>query len=143
MVRTKLFCLFIAASLLSNAQMSLTWSDVQTTQFEIITNGENAGLYKPKFQKTIKPYENQEVVIAGFIVPMDIENNLYALSLNPFTSCFFCGNAGPNTVIELSFTKKQGKFLVDQYVIIKGVFKLNRDDHNELFFKITDAKIHG
>jgi hypothetical protein len=131
------------ASFLCEAQLSLTWKELQLTQFEIIAKGENTGLYKAKFQKSIKTYEDQEVVIAGFIVPMDIENNTYALSLNPFISCFFCGNAGPNTVIELTFENEQGKFLVDQYVIIKGVFKLNRDNPNELFFKITEAKIHG
>ena len=136
-------CMFLLASLFCDAQLSLTWKELQMTQFEIISKGENAGLYKAKFQKSIVDYNNQEVVISGFIVPMDIENNLYALSLNPFTSCFFCGNAGPNTVIELSFTKKQSKFLVDQYVIIKGIFMLNFDNPNELFFKITEAKIHG
>ena len=143
MVKRFLFCIFLITSFLCQAQLSLTWKELQLTQFEIIAKGENAGLYKAKFQKSIEPFENKEVVIAGFIVPVDIESNTYALSLNPFTSCFFCGNAGPNTVIELSFTKKQGKFLVDQYVIIKGIFSLNRNNPNELFFKISGAKIHG
>ena len=136
-------CLFMLGSLFCEAQFLLTWKELQMTQYEIIAKGENAGLYLAKFQESIEVYENQEVVIAGFIVPVDIEKNLYALSLNPFTSCFFCGNAGPNTVIELSFYKKQSKFLVDQYVMIKGVFSLNRNNPNELFFKISEAKIHG
>ena len=143
MVKILSVCLLSLASLFCNAQLSLSWKELQLTQFEIISKGENVGLYKAKFHKSLRAFENREVVIAGFIVPMDIEQNLYALSLNPFTSCFFCGNADPNTVIELSFIKKQSKFLVDQYVIIKGVFKLNHDNPNELFFKITEAKIHG
>ena len=143
MVKKFLVCIFLITSFICEAQFSLTWKELQLTQFEIIAKGENIGSYKANFQKSIEPFENKEVVIAGFIVPVDIESNTYALSLNPFTSCFFCGNAGPNTVIELSFAKKQGKFLVDQYVIIMGIFSLNRVNPNELFFKISEAKIHG
>lgn len=143
MVNKFFVCILLFGSFFCEAQLLLTWKELQLTQFEIIAKGEDVGLYKAKFQKSIEAFENKEVVIAGFIVPVDIESNTYALSLNPFTSCFFCGNAGPSTVIELSFIKQQGKFLVDQYVIVKGIFSLNRGNPNELFFKISEAKIHG
>lgn len=143
MLRNLVFILVVLLPWVSKAQYNLSWNELLQTQYRIISEGENVGLFTPNFPKSLQKLEGQEVVLSGYIVPMDIEGNLYALSKNPFTSCFFCGNAGPNTVIELQFPDAQGKFLVDQFLIIKGVLELNNNDPNELFFKIIDAQIHG
>ena len=51
--------------------------------------------------------------------------NYYVLSAYPYSQCFFCGNAGPETVVELSFVGKQRRLQMDQLVTIKGKLKLN------------------
>ena len=104
---------------------------------------EAGGTLIPKFPPILESqYEGQEVTISGYLIPIDVEANTYALSKNPFTSCFFCGNAGPETVIELKFDKSPGRFATDTYVMIKGVLKLNRHG-NALFFTLTHASLHG
>lgn len=125
------------------AQQTIVWQTLMLTQFETISMGSNEGLYKPNFPDVVKKLEGKEVIIAGFIIPVDMATNSYALSMSSFSSCFFCGNAGPNTVIELKFKETQDKFLVDQFVIIKGTFKLNRFNPRALFFIIEKAEIHG
>ena len=125
------------------AQKAMAWQMLQLTTYQIINEGPNQGLYKPNFPSVLEKYDGEEVMISGYIIPMDIDNNSYALSMSPFSSCFFCGNAGPNTVIELRFKEKQSKFLVDQFLMIKGIFILNENNPNALFFKITGAEIHG
>jgi hypothetical protein len=127
----------------SYGQKILAWQVLTLTQYSIISEGSDEGLYKPKFPDILLKYETPEVSISGYIIPMDIDNNTYALSMTPFSSCFFCGNAGPNTALELSFKEKQNKFLVDQFVIIKGKLILNRYNPHQLFFKITNAEIEG
>ncbi|MDZ7845758.1 MAG: hypothetical protein U5L96_02695 [Owenweeksia sp.] len=99
--------------------------------------------YNPKFPAVLQTqFENREVAIAGYLIPIDIEAQKYALSKNPFTSCFFCGGAGPETVIELRFAEPPGRFATDEYLMIKGNLHLNRSGSG-LFFILNDAEIHG
>ena len=142
-MRKTLIILLIVASNAAFAQKTLAWQVLQLTTYQIINDGPNQGLYKPNFPSILEKYDGEEVMISGYIIPMDIDNNSYALSMSPFSSCFFCGNAGPNTVIELRFKEKQSKFLVDQFLMIKGVFILNENNPNALFFKIINTEFNG
>ena len=142
-MRNYLLIFLLSGFYWANAQKVLAWPMLTLTQFHIINEGPNQGLYEPKFPQILEKYDGEEVTISGYIIPMDIDNNSYALSMSPFSSCFFCGNAGPNTVIELRFKEKQSKFLVDQFLMIKGTFILNKNNPNALFFKILNAEFNG
>lgn len=125
------------------AQKPLVWQLLGLTTYRNDFQENEVPTYNPVFPSILETqYEGEEVVISGYIIPIDIENNKYALSKNPFTSCFFCGNAGPETVIELKFLKSPGRFATDEYLMIKGVLVLNRNN-NGLFFTIRDAELHG
>ena len=125
------------------SQISLSWSDLAKTTYKTLSDDRHFGLYQANFNKELLSLEGKEVVLAGFVLPMDIQQNTFALSSSPFENCFFCGNAEPNSVVELNFKKKQSKFLVDQFIIVKGILKLNRNNPNELFFKIIKVEIYG
>lgn len=134
--------LFISASALS-AQKPLVWQMLGMTTYQTDPD-QNGGLeYIPQFPAVLESqYEGQEVTISGYLIPIDLEAGKYALSKNPFTSCFFCGNAGPETVIELRFPKPPGRFATDEYVMVKGILQLNRDGRG-LFFVLRNVEIHG
>ncbi|MCR9154712.1 MAG: hypothetical protein ACPGVV_00775 [Croceimicrobium sp.] len=122
------------------AQKALAWPVLAMTNYE---QDPMSGLYTPDFPSILEEhYEDQEVVIAGYLIPVDIEANTYALSKNPFSACFFCGNAGPETVIELKFDKDPGRFATDKYLPIKGTLRLNRNGSG-LFFTLLNAQISG
>lgn len=144
MFKTLLYLAIILLPSLGWSQKSLVWQVLgMTTYNNDFKDGEDSGMLIPNFPSIlITQYEGQEVVISGYIIPIDIESNKYALSKNPFTSCFFCGNAGPETVIELRFTDPPGRFVTDEYLMIKGILELNRDGTG-LFFTLTNAEIHG
>ena len=101
------------------------------------------GLYEPTFPSWLDKYKNQEVVIQGYLVPVDVEGNKYALSRYAFSSCFFCGNAAPNTVVELVFRDRPDAFVTDQFVVIKGTLVFNENDPFRLFFILQNASLHG
>ena len=101
------------------------------------------GLYQPTFPSWLDKYKNQEVVIQGYLVPVDVEGNQYALSRYAFSSCFFCGNAAPNTVVELVFKDRPDAFVTDQFVVIKGTLVFNENDPFRLFFILQNASLHG
>lgn len=137
-----LFTLVLLSSFVS-AQKQLVWPLLEMTTYKIINESEFQSTYLPQFPGILEShFEGQEVMITGYLIPVDIEAQKYALSKNPFTSCFFCGGAGPETVIELRFFESPGRFATDEYLIIKGTLKLNRTG-NGLFFTLENAEIHG
>lgn len=101
------------------------------------------GLYEPQFPSYLDKYKNQEVIIQGYLVPVDVEGNQYALSKTAFASCFFCGKAEPNTVVELVFAEKPDSFVTDQFVVVKGMLTFNEDDPYRLFFILKNVEFYG
>lgn len=53
-------------------------------------------------------------------------------------SCFFCGGAGPETIIEVIF-KKKPPFKTDQIVEITGILELNADDVDHCNYILKEA----
>lgn len=143
MIRYAVFCMALLFSTQAAAQKPLVWQLLGMTTYKNDLNTPGELNYEPQFPPIlVENYEDEEVVISGYIIPIDIETNQYALSKNPFTSCFFCGNAGPETVIELKFSESPGRFATDEYLMIKGTLRLNRNG-NGMFFKLVNAEIHG
>jgi hypothetical protein len=131
---------FSITPLLGFSQKNLAWPVLAMTNYD---QDPMSGLFQAHFPKILESqFEEKEVIIAGYLIPIDIEANTYALSKNPFSSCFFCGNAGPETVIELKFSKDPGRFATDKYLPIKGILKLNRNGSG-LFFTLDNAEIAG
>lgn len=77
--------------------------------------------------------------MTGFIIPID--NKTYALSKNVFASCFFCGQAGPETIMGIQFKDPSTRLKTDQYVTLKGTFRYNDNDVNDWIYHIENAVI--
>lgn len=138
--RLFLFSLFWLVTSNLVGQKALAWPVLSMTSYE---QDPLTGLYKPNFPTVLtSQYADQEVVISGYLIPIDVEAQTYALSKNPFSSCFFCGNAGPETVIELRFRDAPGRFATDRYLPIVGTLILHRNPQS-LFFTLKDARIQG
>jgi len=134
--------LLLLASFGVQAQKQLVWPVLGLTTYDIHEEGIQTS-YHPKFPNIlVDQFEGKEVIIAGYLIPMDVEAQRYALSENPFSSCFFCGNAGPETVMELRFDEDPGRFATDKYVSVKGTLRLVRDGSG-LFFILENAEIHA
>lgn len=94
----------------------------------------------PTFGPNVKKYENKIVTIKGFMVPVDPESNQYVLSAFPYSQCFFCGGAGPESVMGLKL-KKPRRFKTDEIHLIKGKLDLNTNDVYELNYNLVDAEV--
>ena len=93
----------------------------------------------PEFDVSIQKLNTKEVTISGFVIPTGINSNIFALSQNPFSSCYFCGNGGPETVMSIKYNGKPPKYKTDDYITLKGVFQLNSTDINELIYILKNA----
>ena len=96
---------------------------------------------KPVFSDQIKALNGKEVTIRGFIIPVEgyKSHKEFILSAFPYSMCFFCGGAGPESVMEVMAIEPI-EYSAEP-VVIKGKLKLNYDDVNKLMYSLTDAKI--
>lgn len=96
---------------------------------------------KPVFSEEIKALNGKEVTVKGFIIPVEgyKSHKEFIFSAFPYSMCFFCGGAGPESVMEV--TAIEPVVYSAESIVLKGKLKLNSDDVNKLMYALTDAKI--
>lgn len=96
----------------------------------------------PFFDSKIKFYEGREMKLEGYFIPMDLDDtNTIILSKHPYSQCFFCGSAGPESVAEIIFVSKPPKFKADQIITVTGTLKLNEKDINHMNFILENSRL--
>ncbi|MEM6632146.1 MAG: hypothetical protein AAF694_20890 [Bacteroidota bacterium] len=98
----------------------------------------------PEFGQKPRQHEGKAFTITGYMIPIDPENDIFILSKNPFASCFFCGSAGPETIVELIFKKKskvrKKTYQIDDIRTFRGVLRLNAEDVEHTNFILEKAE---
>ena len=96
---------------------------------------------KPVFSEDIKKIDGEVVTIKGFIIPTEgyKSHKEFIFSAFPYSMCFFCGGAGPETVMEV-ITKEPVKYTAEA-IALRGVLRLNADDINRLMYALEDAEL--
>ncbi|MFC5408645.1 DUF3299 domain-containing protein [Larkinella bovis] len=102
---------------------------------------ESVYMLYPTFGPGIQKLSGKPVELTGYVLPVDIESNTYVLSAFPYSACFFCGGAGPESVVSLKFKKSGLKFKTDERRTFRGTLKLNADNIYELNYIIADAEM--
>lgn len=97
------------------------------------------GVMYPVINPVLKTKNKKAITMSGFIIPIDNKN--YALSKNVFASCFFCGQAGPETIMGIKFKNPNMKLKTDQYVTLQGNFRYNDADVDDWIYHIDNAVI--
>lgn len=97
------------------------------------------GVMYPVINPTLKAKNKKQIVMSGFIIPIDNKN--YALSQNVFASCFFCGKAGPESIMGIKFKDPSIKLKTDQYVTLTGTFRYNDSDVDDWIYHVENAVI--
>jgi hypothetical protein len=93
----------------------------------------------PKFAPAVKAYDGKEVIIKGYVLPIDVGGDYLVLSRFPYESCFFCGGAGPESVMEVHI--KNPKLANKKTATFKGRLRLNGDDVDALVYILDDAEL--
>jgi len=95
----------------------------------------------PVFSDEVKALSGQEVVLKGYIIPVEgyKSHKEFIFSAFPYNMCFFCGGAGPETVMEVE-SLDAVKF-TSESIWLRGKLKLNADDINNLMYKLVDAQL--
>ena len=63
----------------------------------------------------------------------------FVFSAFPYNMCFFCGGAGPETVMEIEALEAV-EYSADA-ITLRGKLQLNDSDINRLIYSLTDARV--
>lgn len=96
---------------------------------------------KPVFSDKIKALEGKEITIKGYIIPVEgyKSHKEFILSAFPYNMCYFCGGAGPETVMEVESLDPIA--FQAESILMTGTLQLNADDINRLMFQLVDARL--
>lgn len=95
----------------------------------------------PSFDEKIRLYEGKEIFLKGYNLPLEIDDsNTIILSRYPYSMCFFCGGAGPESVAEVVFKRKPA-IKVNQVIMVKGKLRLNAVDVEHVNFILEGASL--
>ncbi|MEM6345428.1 MAG: DUF3299 domain-containing protein [Bacteroidota bacterium] len=117
----------------------INWGDLADVKFEprYFEQAKDSLLF-PTFGPAVKVFEGEKVAISGFVIPVTYDR--YVLSAYPFSQCFFCGNAGPESVMELKIADLENVlFHTDEFRTFVGDFKLNDSNIDQLNYILDGA----
>lgn len=118
---------------------SLNWKLLGMIKFIKKADKDYGEIMYPQVSPLLKQKATKRIAISGFIIPID--NSSFALSKNVFASCFFCGQAGPETIMGIKFKGATPKLKTDQYVTLVGTFRINENDVEDWIYHIENAEI--
>jgi hypothetical protein len=126
----------------AQAQEGNGWQLLAEVGFETKPSAQNGfEIDSPTFSKRLKAANGKTITLKGYLVPLSEvgDKQQYMLSSLPFSSCYFCGGAGPETIIELD-TKEKIKF-VTKVIVMEGMLLLNASDPDHHIFILKNPKI--
>jgi len=123
------------------APQRLTWQDLAEVTYVVKFNNQyKMDFQTPVFGKTVKSFAGKDFYISGHVIPLDVKQGLYAISKYPYSSCYFCGKSGPESVVSLKFKNKPSKYKLDKVKTFKGTLKLNDSNPMDFIYIFNDTE---
>jgi len=93
----------------------------------------------PKFSAAVKELDGKQITLRGYVIPTEgyKSHKEFVFSAYPYSMCFFCGGAGPETVIEV-FANEPIEYSAEA-VEVTGILRLNGSDPNALMYRLEEA----
>ena len=97
------------------------------------------GIYSIKLTDEVRAMDGAQVVLSGFILPLDGADKTRHFLLSKRTPvCLYCPPGEPNEVVEVR--SKKPIAWVDDQVSLRGRFKLVDDTEKAIFFAMDGAE---
>lgn len=124
----------------------LQWTDLARVGYhEVLGQDEFSGILYPIFSDSLLWLDSCLVSLNGYAIPLEETgiDTLLVLSAFPYTQCFFCGNAGPESVVEvwLKDPERRRRLSMDKKINISGRLFLNDTDPEHMQYQIRDAEL--
>jgi len=95
----------------------------------------------PQFSKYLKTWNGKKIKLKGFVIPVGEvgDESKFMFSSLPFNVCYFCGAAGPETIVEVE-SKEKIKF-TSKAIWMEGILQLNEKDPNHHIYILKSANV--
>ncbi|WP_229217074.1 DUF3299 domain-containing protein [Dyadobacter luteus] len=122
--------------------VAIDWKRLTDVKFTRKLNSELSMYFLyPTFGPSVQALKGKQIQIRGYMIPVDEENNIYVISAKPMAMCFFCGGAGPESIIELQLKNRKQRFKTDDVRTVTGRLVLNPADVEHLNYILTGAEL--
>jgi hypothetical protein len=95
----------------------------------------------PLFSKHLKSWDGKKIKLKGYVIPVGEvgDESKFMFSSLPFNVCYFCGAAGPETIMEVEATQKV-KF-TSQAIWMEGILHLNEKNPDRHIYILKSANV--
>lgn len=124
--------------------IEVTWDTLANMDFDIRFVEELEGEVPfPIFSEALKELAGELVQIKGYVIPLQETGDAEVtfLSAFPYTQCFFCGAAGPESVVDVLAKTPIGELKMDAKRSFRGRLRLNAEDLEYLNYILDDAEL--
>lgn len=124
--------------------LELSWMELSRLDFKreyVDSIGSDVDF--PIFHDSLKVLDGKDIMVSGYIIPMEEtgDETIVILSAFPYSQCFFCGLAGPESVIDIVPKGNLKRLKMDAKVTFKGKLKLNSTDLRYLYYILEGAEL--
>lgn len=135
-----LFCMLLAGQAAAQSPAVNVWKVLAKLTYKTEFNEElGMNIEIPVFSSQVQALEGKTIEVRGYIIPLEgyKSHQEFVFSAFPYSMCFFCGGAGPETVMEVE--ARHPIVYTNDPITIKGTLRLNNEDINRLMYILTDA----
>ena len=113
------------------------WAVLRTT---VIKVDDKAGMFTATHSPAVKALAGKPLTVTGFMLPLDPAAKVKHFLLSKYTPvCSFCPPGEPNEVVEV--TTATAVPVTTKLLSVTGMFGLQNNGDNGLFFKLSDASV--
>jgi hypothetical protein len=112
------------------------WDTLMDIRYDQLSTWGYQAHFEPKHERL----HQKEVVLEGYMHPIEDQKlqHFFMLSRFPRSQCFFCGGAGPESIVEINSPK--GVLYTDQKIQLKGMMTLNKNNKERLFYILEKGR---
>jgi hypothetical protein len=133
--------LLLLSSVICQAQSENFWHTLAQVNFVTTKDKNGFDAELPVFSQYLKSFHQKKVTLKGYVIPLEEVggSGKFMLSSLPFNLCYFCGAAGPETVVEVETIEKV-KFSTKQ-IHMDGILILNDKDPDHHIYILKNARL--
>jgi hypothetical protein len=125
----------------ANGQNQNFWQILAEVGYQSKRDKNGYQVEEPVFSKHLKSWNGKKIRLKGFVIPVNEvgDQDKFMLSSLPFNVCYFCGAAGPETVIEVESVEKIR--FTSKAIWMEGTLQLNEKDPDRHMFILKAAHL--
>lgn len=121
------------------AQPRNFWNTLAEVGFQKVKNAAGYEVEVPRFSNYLQTFDRKAIQLKGYVIPVDeTGSGKFMFSMLPFNLCYFCGAAGPETVVEVETTEKIE--FTTQAITLEGTLRLNSSDPDRHIYILQNAR---